>query len=786
MTSPTVIWGAPQWMAVALGLLGVAGVALLWSYARARARPSVRIVCAVLKALGFAALAISLLEPLLSGTRPRSGANAFAIVADDSQSLLIRDQGDTRTRGDRVREILTGESGWRTRLGQDFDMRRYAFDSNLRAVDDFDELSFAGVGSAIGSSLTALSKRFRGLPLAGVLLFSDGNRTDVGEIDWSELPPIYPVWLPARGVERDVAVERVSVSQTNFESAPAVIRADVAAVGFRGKPIVLVIVDEKGNVVERQEAVATGDGEPLAFRVQFRPERRGISVYTVRAFPASDEKSHAPGAEPSSIEQTLANNSRLVIVDQGGGPYRVLYVSGRPNWEYKFLRRAIDDDEQIELVGLLRIARKQPKFDFRAARSGPRSTSPLFDGFDLPDADTAERHDEPVLIRIGTRDEVELRDGFPREAEDLYEYHAIILDDLEVEFFTQDQLTLLRNFVSVRGGGFLMLGGPDSFAEGNYDRTPIGELLPVYLNRNEYPTANPEYRLALTREGWLQPWVRTRETEESEARRLATMPPFQTLSRTGTLKPGAVVLAEVRDALGDSAPALVAQQFGQGKAAALLIGDLWRWGIRRPDDAEDDFDRSWRQAVRWLVSDVPGRVDLSVRPAAEASSPAVRLQVRVRDAEYRPLDNAKVALQIKLPDGSDLTLDAPPDNREAGAYSATYVTRQPGAYRFLAKATAPDGSTAGESEAGWAAQPAADEFSRLVPDREFLEEIAAKTGGEVIDADRLNGFVTSLNRRDVPITEPWTSPLWHQPIYFLIAIACLTAEWGLRRVNGLA
>ena len=36
------------------------------------------------------------------------------------------------------------------------------------------------------------------------------------------------------------------------------------------------------------------------------------------------------------------------------------------------------------------------------------------------------------------------------------------------------------------------------------------------------------------------------------------------------------------------------------------------------------------------------------------------------------------------------------------------------------------------------------------------------------------------------ITEPWTSPLWHQPFYFLIAIGCLLGEWGLRRVNGLA
>jgi hypothetical protein len=104
----------------------------------------------------------------------------------------------------------------------------------------------------------------------------------------------------------------------------------------------------------------------------------------------------------------------------------------------------------------------------------------------------------------------------------------------------------------------------------------------------------------------------------------------------------------------------------------------------------------------------------------------------------------------------------------------------------MATATAPDGAAVGQREAGWAAQPAADEFARLQPDRKFLEEIASKTNGEMVDGDRLPGFVSSLSYRDAPITEPWISPLWHQPLYFLIAIACLAGEWGIRRVNGLA
>jgi hypothetical protein len=208
--------------------------------------------------------------------------------------------------------------------------------------------------------------------------------------------------------------------------------------------------------------------------------------------------------------------------------------------------------------------------------------------------------------------------------------------------------------------------------------------------------------------------------------------------------------------------------------------------MRKQNSEESDLERSWRQAARWLVSDVPSRVEVSVRPKPESSAPAVELAVRVRDPEYRPLDDAKVAVKVTFPGGDALTLDAEADGREPGLYATTYVPKKPGAYRAVATASAVDGSTIGEREAGWAAQPAADEFARLAPDREFLKTLAAKTGGEVVDGKDLESFVAGLAARGAPITERWTSPLWDHPIYFLFAVVCLASEWGLRRVNGLA
>ena len=222
----------------------------------------------------------------------------------------------------------------------------------------------------------------------------------------------------------------------------------------------------------------------------------------------------------------------------------------------------------------------------------------------------------------------------------------MIVDDLEAEFFAPDQAALLQKFVSERGGGFLMLGGIDTFQEGKYQRTPIGDMLPVYLDRVEETKAAEALHLNLTREGWLQPWARLRDNEVDEKVRLQGMPPFQVLNPVREVKPGASVVATVSDAAGKTNAALVVQRFGRGRTAALPVGDVWRWGFHDAA-AHQDMDKFWRQLMRWLVTDVPNQVELTVEPQPEAASGAVRLQVRVRDQTFQPLDNAGVSVEVQ-------------------------------------------------------------------------------------------------------------------------------------------
>ena len=324
-----------------------------------------------------------------------------------------------------------------------------AFDGNGSALDDLARGPLPAVPGAPAGRRPPLHRRQPDRPRRPRLVHG--------------LPPIYPVIPPSRGPDQGRRGPEVSVSQTNFESAPVVVRADVAAVGFDGQPIVAVVTRRGGKEVARQEAKATADGKPLGFRFQFRPEKKGIGFYKVVAFAASAE---------SEAERGTIDEGPIGRADPGQQhPAR----RGRPGGRAvpgALPQRPAQLGVQVPPPGLAGRragpARRPdpdrqagPKFDFQAAGHADE-LAPL-QRLRQPRPDTAEAADQPVLIRLDRGRGPSFATASPRRADELYRYHAIVIDDLEASFFTQDQLALIRNFVSRRGGGLLMLGGPDSF-----------------------------------------------------------------------------------------------------------------------------------------------------------------------------------------------------------------------------------------------------------------------------------------------------------------------------------
>lgn len=833
MTHPTLatlLFRRTEWIIPALILGAAAAYLIWWSSRRVNSAQKIRVLASLLKVTGIALLVVCLLEPVWSGFQPKPHSNLFLVLADNSESLTVEsDDSDDPTLATQIKETLTDEQAeWTKRLEQDFELHRFAFDRQLRSVNSFVELKHNGETSSLQAALASIAQQFEDRPVGGVLLLSDGNATDLTQADLAaqlkslgNVPPIYPVVYGEADSKPDLTIENISISQTPFEDAPVSVQCNVTArsLGEGAQAIRTVkcrLIDSDGAEIESARMSIDEATTQLPFRFQFRPIKTGVTFYRVEV---TGQSSPEDGEEPVVVEEaTAANNSRVIQIDRGSRELRVLYLSGRPNWDFKFLNRALVEDEQVELVGMIRVAKREAKFDFRG-RDG-QSSNAIFRGFKNKGDEETEQYDEPVIVRLNTKDEEELRGGFPKEAEELFQFDALVLDDIEAKFFNQDQLDLIERFVSERGGGLLMLGGQETFHAGDYDRTPVADVLPVYLDRATYPEGDIKLKLMLTREGWLQPWVRLRANESGERQRLHDTPGFKTLNAVRGIKPGASVLARVTDGSANTWPALVTQKFGRGRSAALLVGDLWRWQIKRTEDHPDDLYKSWRQTIRWLVADVPGRVELSTQSAVDIAPEAARLVVRVTDKEFGPLDNAKVKIRVVGPlamndeeDASEdetgdepaaeesstengeaskeslkkdgVLLDAEPSNEHPGIYSTVFVPKESGAYRLVAEVVDGEGEPLAPAEAGWVHAPIVDEFQSIGVNRGLLEKLAEATEGEVIQAEELNDFVSDLSSKPMPVMTAWTMPLWDSPIVFLIVLACLLGEWGLRRSKGL-
>ncbi|MCB1207590.1 MAG: hypothetical protein KDN18_25285, partial [Verrucomicrobiae bacterium] len=721
------------WVALLFGLGAILVLAL--TYRNSSLRGGAKFAAMSLKGLGLVLLALALMEPVHLDEVPKKHANDVALLADNSAGLAIPLGAEKEAPSAEMRSALVGAApdqppGWIAGIAETFRVQPFLVDRGLRQTGDFTGLDFTRNSSTLGAALENISTRFRGRPLAATVLLTDGNATDGAGLEAllakeEALPPekrvpVFPVIVGELDPSaRDLAIARADATTTQFEDAQVTLDVEAVALGEIPGPVEVFVLNEKGEELARKELVFPSGSErrsvPVRLRLAGIPP--GVSFLTAGIRQTAD----------SPFDQLTEKNDRVrVAVNRGRGPYRILYLSGRPNWEYKFLRRSVAGDAELDLVGLIRIAKREPKFEWRG-RSG-ESSNPLFRGFNRDIPEETQRYDQPVLVRLNTATPEELRDGFPKSAEELFtRYRSIIIDDLEADFFTAEQHELIEQFVSIRGGTVVMLGGQESFQEGGWDNTPTGRLLPVYLDQKEPggPALDATYNL--TREGWLEDWMRLRAGQDEEEIRLAYMPPFFAINRLPTIKPGASILSTVTDSEGRVLPALVTQRYGEGRAGALAVADFWRWGMKDTEQ-QAELAKMWRQFLRWTVTDVPARVELTKEESNDGAIPVTRLSVRVRDLKYDPQDDATVLVTVKDLDGTSRNLTAEPSLEEPGLFTAEYLSEESEGYRIEAKVIDGNGEEIGAGEAARSLNPEAAEFAHLGPDPSVLERLAKVTG----------------------------------------------------------
>ncbi|MEP7363484.1 MAG: glutamine amidotransferase [Acidobacteriota bacterium] len=678
-----------------------------------------------------AALLLLLWQPALTLTSLKPQQNIVAVVIDDSRSMAIQEDGKTRTQ--RARAALEG--GALDALKAKFQTRIYRMSDVLNRVDDLKGLTMAGKSTHIGASLQQLAKESAGLPLGAVVLFSDGAE-NTGGLEAGALAdlrsrriPIHTIGIGKERPALDVEIADVVVPSRALADSRISTQVSLSSFGAVGRKVRLTVKDG-GKVLASKEVEIQGDARVQSETLTFSAGAAGARSFTI-------------SAEPLQGEANILNNSVLRLVNVSGAKPRVLYIEGEPRWEFKFIRRAVEDDKSIQLITLLR---------------------------------TTQNKNYIQGVETGNK---ELEQGFPATVDELFSYQAVVIGSVELNYFTTAQQELLKQFVDRRGGGLIMLAGRSALSEGGWPGSSIAEMLPASLPSRKGTFHRDMLQVELTPAGVESPLCRLDEDPAKNAAHWKKLPALMAWQELGPPKPGAAVLAEIA---GKHTPFVVVQNYGRGRTA-IVAGDTWRWQMQQPveDMTHEVF---WRQMLRWAISETPGRVISTTPRQVLVDDARLKLNVDVRDRTFLPAADAKVEVRILGPAATGGIVELQPDPVTPGQYAGEWTVDKPGQY--VAEAVA----KRGEEEVGrdvftFERQDGIAENFHTQQNRELLEKLASTTGGKYWKVDDLSKLPAEVSLSEAGITVRETKDLWNLPIVFLILCLLKGAEWLLRRKWGV-
>jgi uncharacterized membrane protein len=724
------------------GTLGALAVA---SYTLARGRAAVvdRSVMAGLRVALLAALLFCMLQPslILSTVVPQQ--NFLGILVDDSRSMQIPN-AEGSPRSSFVADAFTpGESELLQALADRFTLRFFRFSSAASRIDGPGELGFDGTHTDVSAALDAAREELAGVPLSGLVLVTDGADNGSRPLTEALVPlqaagvPVFTVGLGEETLEPDIELGRVELPRAILEGSTLLVDVVVTQVGF-GRRTVPLIVEDEDRILAEEEVSLGPDGEPVVARVRFQLDHAG--PHRVRfSIPVQ------------SGERVDRNNARDVQIEVRGTREKILYFEGEPRFEVKFMRRAVHDDENLQLVVLQRTA-------------------------------------ESKFLRLDVDGAEELAAGFPRTREELYRYRALVLGSVEASFFTHDQLQMIADFVSERGGGLLMLGGRSAFAEGGWTGTPVEEVLPVVLpDASADPNFLAEVRVSPTPAGVAHAAVQLGETSEETEAKWETLPPVTVVNAVTEVRPGATtLLAGAGEDLAGQQVVLAHQRYGRGKALAFTAQDSWIWQMHADVPADDmSHETFWQQLLRWLVDDVPEAVAAALEREQVERLEAVRLVATVGDSTYIEVNDAEVVARVTSPTGVVTELPLEWTVERDGEYAVDILPREAGEHEIEVSATR-DGRTLGTDLTYLQVAPSDDEYFGAGRRTQLLSRIAQETGGQSYTPETVATLPEDITVSGAGVTLVEERDLWDMPALFLFMLLLMGAEWGYRRVRGLA
>ena len=491
-----------------------------------------------------------------------------------------------------------------------------------------------------------------------------------------------------------------------------------------------------GRILSSQEIALTNDGEPTTVKVHFTANEAGARTIRFRI-------------PPQQGEEITQNNVREVLLDVQDRKEKILFFDGEPHFEVKFIRRAVADDPNLQLVVL-------------------------------------QRTTDTKYFRILIDSPDELAAGFPKTRDELFSYRGLILGSIEANAFTGDQLRMIADFADRRGGGLMMIGGRRSFAEGGYAGTPVADALPVVLESKQ-PDTTSRIQVTPTRAGQSHAVTQIEKTEEESVKRWSTLPPVISVNPIRQIKPGATALLRGVDENGRESIALAYQRYGRGKTLAFPVYDSWTWQMDAKIPVEDmTHETYWRQLMRWLVDGVPDQVELTTTPdqvepgeAGDAHRRGVRS--RLSGSERRRRQRAHHRAK------RDRHRRSPAVDRRAQRRIPRHASRRPKSARTR-RGSRPRAAArrSARTVAHVRVAPSDSEYFDAAMRAPLLRRISEETGGVHYTPQTVASLADDIKYTGRGVTTVEERDLWDMPIVLFLLLTVMLAEWSYRRVRHLA
>jgi len=714
--------------AVPLVLVAIALSVWAYRFVLPPLSPGSRRLLFALRVLPFLALILLLVRPILSSPEP-GGGREIVVLEDRSLSMDLPSADARRTRAEVARRAADDVA---RRLGGRYRVQRYVFASEARpaASDSAGRLDRAS--TALGDAIASLSGREG---LAGVVVVSDGvaNRGRDPVQAARELGrPVSAVTVEgSRGW--NASIEEVAVNPTARAGQATPIAVRVRHTGSGSRRAKLVVTEGTQVLAQRDVALPPG-GEEIVEEMTIVPRRAGLAFYRVRL-------DAGPG------ETIEADNRRAAVQTVTPDRQRVLVLVPGPNWDWTWLKRALDADSSWAAEHAL-------------SRPGGWTALPALPARSVPPAGSA-----------------------------LGRYAVVIAQGLSSGDASGALGTSLSEYVR-RGGGLVLWSGEG--AGGSALAALRGSALARAVGL-EVGSASGELQPDPPGER-LSDLVRIEEDAELVRRFFAGAPPVSGVSPIAARAGDQVALTGGNG----RAPLLLVRRVGRGRVLFVNGSGLWRWGFTGGDAAAAArYERLWANALRLLsepTQSEPLRV-VAERPLLSRGE-AIPVTGSLQDSRFQPVDGARVEATLEresdLPDAQKGAAAAPSalpgairlTGQGGGSYAGRWESLPPGRYRLRATSVGP-GAQRATATSEFMVDDWSPEYLAAASDSQTLDRMAQASGGAAGTADQAASIAGKMSSRAAAGGKLREHRLWESPFFYLIALGLLSGEWFLRRKRGL-